>query len=77
MNRHDAHLIAEELYKVMEENKPLGDEPLLTSAEAAEYLHMSLSHFSHISIRFSRVKSGKRWLYPKKQLQNNLIHGEL
>ena len=77
MNRHDAHLIAEELYKLYNADKPLGDEPLLTSAEAAEYLHMSLSHFSHISIRFSRVKSGKRWLYPKKQLQNTLIQGAL
>jgi hypothetical protein len=72
MNRYDAHLIAEELYKLMKADNPLGGDSPMTSEEAAEYLHISNSHFSHIAIRLPRVKAGRRWLYPKSKIIESL-----
>lgn len=77
MNRHDAHLIAEELYKVWKDDKPLGSEPLMTSDEAAAYLKMSPSHFAHIATRFPRARAGRRWLYPKLGIDKTLINNKL
>ena len=77
MNRHDAHLIAEELYKLMKADNPLGGDSPMTSKEAAEYLHMSESHFSHIATRLSRVKSGRRWLYPRKEINKALTNNKI
>ena len=77
ITRNEARMIAEEVAKIMRTENPLGLEPPMDSREASAYLKMSFSHFSHIATRLPRVKSGKRWLYPRKELDRLLINNEL
>jgi len=77
ITRNEARMIAEEVAKIMRAENPLGLEPPMDSREAANYLKMSFSNFSHIATRLPRVKSGKRWLYPRKELDRLLINNEL
>lgn len=72
MNRYDARMIAEELYSLMKKDKPLGDDPPMTSEEAAGYLKMSMGAFKHIAINLPRVKAGRRWLYPRSGINKIL-----
>lgn len=68
-------MIAEEVVKLLNKSEPLDGDTPMSAKETAAYLKMSMSHFSHIAIRLPRVKSGRKWLYPKKQINNLLIHG--
>ena len=77
ISRHEARMIAEEVVKLMRNDNPLGLDAPMDSREAAAYLKMSFSHFSHIAPRLPRVKSGKRWLYPRQELDRLLINNEL
>lgn len=67
-------MIAEEVVKLMRNDNPLGLDAPMDSREAAAYLKMS---FSHIAPRLPRVKSGRRWLYPRQELDKLLINNEL
>ena len=77
ISRSEARMIAEEVIKLIRADSPLGFEAPMDSREAAAYLKMSYSNFSHIAIKLPRVKSGKRWLYPRKDLDQLLINNKL
>ena len=77
ITRKEAQMIAEEVVKLMRDDNPLGLEGPMNSKEAAAYLKMSFSHFSHIATRLPRVKSGKRWLYSRQELDKLLINNRL
>lgn len=72
MNRHNAQLIAEELFHLMKGENPMPYERLMSSSEAADYLKMGEGHFSHIAVTLPRVRAGKRWLYPRNELNRVL-----
>lgn len=77
MTRNDARMIAEEVVNLLSKVQPLDGDTLMNAKEAAVYLKISRSYFSHIAMRLPRVKSGRQWLYPKKQINNLLIQGKL
>lgn len=77
MTRNDARMIAEEVVNLLNRSKPLDGDTPMSAKETAEYLKMSISHFSHIAPRLPRVKSGRRWLYPRKAINKLLIQGKL
>ena len=70
-------MIAEEVVKLMREDTPLGPEGPMDSREAAAYLKMSFSNFSHIASRIPRVKSGRKWLYSRQVIDKFLIQNKL
>ena len=70
-------MIAEEVVKLLQKSDPLDGDPPMSAKETAAYLKMSMSHFSHIAPRLPRVKSGRKWLYTKKQINQLLIQGKL
>jgi len=70
-------MIAEEVVKLLQRSEPLDGDTPMSAKETAAYLKMSMSYFSHIAPRLPRVKSGRRWLYPKKQINQLLIQGKL
>lgn len=77
ITRKEAQMIAEEVVKLMRNDNPLGLEGPMNSKEAAAYLKVSLSYFSRIATRLPRVKSGRRWLYPRKEIDKLLIQNKL
>ena len=77
MNRKDARMIAEEVVNLLNKSKPLDGDTPMSAKETAAYLKMSMGYFSHIAPRLSRVKSGRRWLFPRKQINQLLIQGKL
>ena len=72
LTRREARMIAEELFKLMEDARPQAEEEWLDVDEAAEYMRCSKWKIYHDRAVLPHVKNGGKLLFSKAGLSRHL-----
>lgn len=69
LTRTEAKMIAQELYKLMKEDREEEVDELLTTEEAAKLLKVAVKTIENNRLRYPGRKIGSRWMYSRKALR--------